>query len=190
MGGPARKSGLKPSGRPSRYLEVNQGLRSKQAGLILIAIAEKQQALGQSAKAIVSFRQALDIFDVDPGPDTAVTATCLNKLSLLLLYRDAFHEAEPLMRRALKIREKIYGEQLHPDLAASLGNLGLLYYRLGDYEEAEESLRRALGILDGLASQGESRVCVECCERPVYSWVALCRPGEIQRRTRFVTTSS
>src|SRR4029077_7563323 len=81
---------------------------------------------------------------------------CLNKLSLLLLYRDAFQEAEPLMQRALKIREKLYGEQRHPDLAASLGNLGLLYFRLGAYEEAEEPLRRALEILDGLAAQDKA----------------------------------
>ena len=57
------------------------------------------------------------------------------------------------MRRALKIREKLYGEQPHPDLAASLGNLGLLYFRLGAYEEAEEPLRHALEILNGLAAK-------------------------------------
>ena len=127
---------------------VDPGPRSKEVGLLLAGIAEAQQAQGQGGEAIASFREALDIFEVDPGPETAVTATCLNKLSLLLLYRDAFHEAEPLMRRALKIREKLYGEQPHPDLAASLGNLGLLYFRLGAYEEAEEPLRHALEILE------------------------------------------
>ena len=134
-------------------LRVNLQPKSQEVGLILAAIAESQQAQGQGAEAIASFRQALDIFEVDPGPETAVTATCLNKLSLLLLYRDAFQEAEPLMQRALKIREKLYGGQPHPDLAASLGNLGLLYFRLGAYEEAEEPLRRALEILNGLAAK-------------------------------------
>ncbi len=131
---------------------VDPGPRSKEVGLLLAGIAEAQQAQGKGGEAIASYREALDIFEVDPGPETAVTATCLNKLSLLLLYRDAFHEAEPLMRRALKIREKLYGEQPHPDLAASLGNLGLLYFRLGAYEEAEEPLGRALEILNGLAA--------------------------------------
>ena len=121
--------------------------------MLLAAIAESQQAQGQSGDAIGSFREALDIFEIDPGPKTPVTATCLNKLSLLLLYRDAFHEAEPLMRRALEIREKLYGERPHPDLAASLGNLGLLYFRLGEYEEAEEPLRRSLEILDSLGGK-------------------------------------
>ena len=129
------------------------GARSQEVGLLLAAIAESQQAQGQGGDAIASFRDALKIFEADPGPEAAVTATCLNKLSLLLLYRDVFYEAEPLMRRALKIREKIYSGQSHPDLAASLGNLGLLYFRLGAYEEAEEPLRRALEILSGLAAK-------------------------------------
>jgi CHAT domain-containing protein/tetratricopeptide (TPR) repeat protein len=120
--------------------------RSRQVGLLLVAFADEQQAQGQRGDAIASLRKALEIFEVDPGPETAVTATCLNKLSLLLLHRNAFYEAEPLMQRALKIREKIYGKQLHPDLAASLGNLGLLYFQLGAYEEAEGPLRRALDI--------------------------------------------
>ena len=132
---------------------VDPGPRSKEVGLLLAAVGEVHQAQGQGGEAIASFHEALDIFEVDPGPETAVTAICLNKLSLLLLYRDAFHEAEPLMRRALKIREKLYGEQPHPDLAASLGNLGLLYFRLGAYEEAEEPLTRGLDILDTLAAK-------------------------------------
>ena len=139
-------------------LRVNLKLKSQEVGLILAAIAEVQQAQGQGGEAIASFREALDIFEVDPGPETAVTATCLNKLSLLLLYRDAFHEAEPLMRRALKIREKLYGDQPHPDLAASLGNIGLLYFRLGAYEEAEEPLYRALEILDQLAAKDAAQL--------------------------------
>ena len=80
---------------------VDPGPRSRVVGLLLAAIAEAQQAQGQGSEAIASYREALDIFEVDPGPEAAATATCLNKLSLLLLYRDAFHEAEPLMRRAL-----------------------------------------------------------------------------------------
>ncbi len=134
-------------------LRAGPGARSQEVGLLLAGIAESQQAQGQGGEAIASFRDALKIFEVDPGPEAAVTATCLNKLSLLLLYRDVFYEAEPLMRRALKIREKLYGEQPHPDLAASLGNLGLLYFRLGAYEEVEGPLRRALEILNGLAAK-------------------------------------
>jgi tetratricopeptide (TPR) repeat protein len=112
--------------RAIAIFSIDPGPRSKQVGSLLVATADAQQAQGQSGEAIASLRKALEIFEVDPGPETPVTATCLNKLSLLLLYRDAFYEAEPLMQRALRIREKIYGKQPHPDLAASLANLGLM----------------------------------------------------------------
>jgi CHAT domain-containing protein/tetratricopeptide (TPR) repeat protein len=125
---------------------TDPGPRSMQVGSILVVVADEQQVQGQANESIASLRKALEIFEVDPGPETAVTATCLNKLSLLLLHRDAFYEAEALMRRSLKIREKLYGKQMHPDLAASLGNLGLLYFELGAYAEAEEPLSRALEI--------------------------------------------
>jgi CHAT domain-containing protein/tetratricopeptide (TPR) repeat protein len=151
------------AGQPAQAIEafrraiaiftIDPGPRSQQVGSLLVAIAGAQQAQGQGGDAIASLRKALEIFEVDPGPETPITATCLNKLSLLLLYRNAFYEAEPLMQKALRIREKLYGKQLHPDLAASLGNLGLLYFQLGAYEEAEEPLRRALDILNALAAK-------------------------------------
>ena len=145
-------------GRAIAIFTIDPGPRSKEVGSLLVATADAQQAQGQGGEAIASLRKALEIFEVDPGPDSPIIATCLNKLSLLLLYRDAFYEAEPLMQRALKIRQKIYGTQLHPDLAASLGNLGLLYYQLGAYEEAEEPLRRALDILNSLAAK-DTAIC-------------------------------
>lgn len=134
-------------------LQINPGPQSQEVGIVLAALAAEKEAEGKRGEAIASLRQALDIFNVNPGPETAITATCLNKLSLLLLYRDALDEAEPLMLKSLRIREKLYGTRREPDLAASLGNLGLLYFRLGSYEEAEESLARSLDILNTLANR-------------------------------------
>jgi CHAT domain-containing protein/tetratricopeptide (TPR) repeat protein len=131
---------------------VDPGPHSKELGLVLVELADACNALGESGQAIVSLRRALNVFESNPGPESPEIATCLNKLSLLLLYRDAFFEAEPLMLRALEIREKLYGRQPNADLAASLGNLGLLYFRLGAYDEAEEPLNRALQILNSLAA--------------------------------------
>jgi tetratricopeptide (TPR) repeat protein len=54
-------------------------------------------------------------------------------------------EAEPLLKRALTIRERTLGPQ-HPDLATSLNNLALLYMDNGHFAEAEPLLRRALTI--------------------------------------------
>jgi tetratricopeptide (TPR) repeat protein len=63
------------------------GPRSKDVGLLLTAMGDTYDAQGQSGDAIASLRQALEIFEVNPGPESPEIATCLNKLSLLFLDR-------------------------------------------------------------------------------------------------------
>jgi len=69
----------------------------------------------------------------------------LNQAGYYLRERARYAEAEPLYRRALEIVEKALGPE-HPDVAASLNNLALLYHRQGRYAEAEPLYRRALEI--------------------------------------------
>src|SRR5260370_1130741 len=61
--------------------------------------------------------------------------------------RARYREAEPLLKRALAIREQQLGPQ-HPDTASSLNNLALLYRAQGKYEQAEPLLKRALAICE------------------------------------------
>ena len=56
-----------------------------------------------------------------------------------------FPQAEPLLRRALSIREQALGPT-HPDVATTLDHLGDLHRQQGQYAEAEPLLRRALSI--------------------------------------------
>ncbi len=56
-----------------------------------------------------------------------------------------FYEAEPLMRRALKIREASFGPD-HTQVAVSLSNLAVLLKDSSRYAEAEPLFRRALAI--------------------------------------------
>ena len=56
-----------------------------------------------------------------------------------------YWEAEESVKRALVIREKALGPD-HPDVAASLNNLALLYYAQGRYSEAEPLYQRDLAI--------------------------------------------
>ena len=57
-------------------------------------------------------------------------------------------KAEPLYRRSLAIREKVYGSD-HPDTEISLTNLAYLLEDQGNYKEAEPSLyRRSLAICE------------------------------------------
>jgi hypothetical protein len=55
-------------------------------------------------------------------------------------------EAEPLMRRALKIDENSYGPD-HPEVATDLTNLASLLKATNRLAEAEPLMRRALRIL-------------------------------------------
>ena len=56
-----------------------------------------------------------------------------------------YDEAEPLHKRALAIREKVFGPN-HPEVAQTLNNLGVLYANEGRYAEAEPLYKRALEI--------------------------------------------
>jgi hypothetical protein len=55
--------------------------------------------------------------------------------------------ARPLLVRALQIRESRLGPD-HLHAAASLSDLGTLFYHMGDYEVARPVLERALQVFD------------------------------------------
>src|SRR2546422_10812580 len=56
-----------------------------------------------------------------------------------------YNEAMPLADHTLRIREKTLGPD-HPDVAASLNNLALLYRTKGQYAQAEPLYQRSLAI--------------------------------------------
>src|SRR6266704_2554145 len=56
-----------------------------------------------------------------------------------------YEQAEPLLQRALTIREKLLGSD-HPDLATSLNNLALFYEKQGKYAQAEAFFQRTLAL--------------------------------------------
>ena len=71
----------------------------------------------------------------------------LSKAGIYLEKRGQYSKAEPLLVRALAIREQ-YLEAEHPDIAMSLNNLALLYGHQGKYEHAEPLYQRALSIVE------------------------------------------
>src|SRR3984893_8260093 len=62
-----------------------------------------------------------------------------------LYEKGRYAEAEPLYKRSLAIREKALGPD-HPDVAASLNNLALLYDQQGRHVDAEPLYKKALAI--------------------------------------------
>lgn len=67
------------------------------------------------------------------------------KAAYYLSQRGQYAEAEPLHVRALGLREQALGPD-HPEVAASLHVLGILYFECGKYAEAEPLCLRALQI--------------------------------------------
>jgi tetratricopeptide (TPR) repeat protein/DNA-binding XRE family transcriptional regulator len=72
-------------------------------------------------------------------------AQLLNKAGWYLVGRALYAQAEPLLQRALTIRERVLGLE-HPDTASTLNNLAVLYFYQGRYEQAEQLLLRALVV--------------------------------------------
>ena len=74
-------------------------------------------------------------------------AEALNQQVVDLYARGRYEEAIPRAERALVIREKALGPE-HPQTAASLNNLALLYQDAGAYGKAEPLYQRALAITE------------------------------------------
>ena len=58
-------------------------------------------------------------------------------------------DAEPLFRRAIEGCEAALGPT-HPDTLGSVNSLGLLYYNMARYADAEPLDDRVVGLLDEL----------------------------------------
>jgi tetratricopeptide (TPR) repeat protein len=74
-----------------------------------------------------------------------LTARLMNQLCVLLSAKALYAEAEPLLRRALAIDEKVFGPD-HPNVVRELNNFATLLQDTNRLVEAEPLMRRALAI--------------------------------------------
>jgi len=81
----------------------------------------------------------------DHAKITEPTARLMSVLGTYLHYKGLYDQAEPLMRRALKIFEDSLGRD-HPNVATQLNNLALLLNDTNRLDKAEPLMRRALKI--------------------------------------------
>gem|GEM_PF-154166 len=111
------------------------------------------QACSRLIQHAQSLARAIDEFRFE-FPEAA---RMLNQAGEYLNERAQFANAEPLFRRALAIREKVFGIE-HESVASSLNNLAGLYYNLGTYAEAESTWSRALTIMENAFGNEDMRV--------------------------------
>src|SRR5262249_27427266 len=94
-------------------------------------------------------------------------------LGVLYLDQGKLDQAEPLLRRALAIREEALGAG-HPDVATSLEALGWLSARQGKVAEAEPLLQRAISTYEA-ALGGDHPDVARCCAKMAH---ACCAQGK------------
>jgi len=83
---------------------------------------------------------------------TPEVAHLLHKAGTYLRERGLYSDAEPLLMRALSMREHYLGTE-HPDTAMSLNKLANLYWYQGKYEQAEPLFQRAISIWEQLGTE-------------------------------------
>ncbi|HLG62436.1 MAG TPA: tetratricopeptide repeat protein [Ktedonosporobacter sp.] len=84
-------------------------------------------------------------------------AELLYKAGCYLRERAQYVEAEPMLQRALEIREHLYGS-LHLTVAESLHELGLLSQAQGNYSLAQAQYQRALSLRERLLGHEHAQV--------------------------------
>jgi serine/threonine protein kinase/Flp pilus assembly protein TadD len=98
---------------------------------------------GQYPQAEALFREALAVRRALADDELAVSES-LNDLAMTLQRKANDHAgARPLLEESLSIRTRRLGER-HRDIAQSLNNLAMLYFRMGELDRAEPLFRRAI----------------------------------------------
>jgi tetratricopeptide (TPR) repeat protein len=94
-----------------------------------------------------SYIESFNLWEKETGLKIIHVAYVANQLSLFLLYANQYDNAEPLLRKALKIHEQYYGPD-HPNISRNLYNLAHLLKSTNRLNEAEPLMHRALKIIE------------------------------------------
>jgi tetratricopeptide (TPR) repeat protein len=112
------------------------------------ALSSALQSLADRESKLTTIEQDYKIAVTDKtkaSADNPDTPYNLNKLAQLYIMRGQYALAEPLLKRSLEIRERVYGPR-HPEVVDALKSLAELYQLSGKSDLAETSLKRARDI--------------------------------------------
>ena len=121
----------------------NTHIRTSQ---LMKVMGELHQARGEYSKAKAFYVQALDIRKKYLEADHTNIYISSIELAQMYLQEERPREAEPLIKNALRISEKVNGHD-HPKTAHALYCLGLTYDLFGKRAEAEKLHQEAFRIL-------------------------------------------
>lgn len=111
------------------------------------ALSSALQNLAERESQLTTIEQDYKtaVADKKNNTDNPDTPYNLNKLAQLYTIRGQYTLAEPLLKRSLEIRERVYGPR-HPEVVDALKSLAELYQLSGKNELAESTLKRARDI--------------------------------------------
>lgn len=112
----------------------------------LLNAATAYRAAGDYATALRHYRQALQIYDGLLQPQDYRYAGLYNNMSILLEKMDKNEEAIAYAKKALAVIETLEGGEM--EMATTLTNLALLYFKVSEAEKAKELLERALALFE------------------------------------------
>ena len=158
-------------------LTVNQGLEPRSAQR---RIAQVEGNLGLAWRRLDDPRKARDYTErslqanlqLAEGRDSAAVARNFESLGNLESDPAA---AELQHRRALQMRERLFGDSSNPELASSYLNLGVLATRANDDRGAADYYSRAVALREKLFAQQNHAHLAEALSR---HGAALCRSGD------------
>jgi len=147
------------------------------AGLALSFRATLSQAV---ACLLLWLLSAGAVASTNEAPDSA-TANGDQPLQIFARFKSAL-DANDLVtageraQRLVAVVEAKYGSNSR-ELVNPLTNLGTVYFRRGEFAEAEAAYRRAVGLIEGELS-GADRMLIRPLEGLGETWLALGRPAE------------
>jgi tetratricopeptide (TPR) repeat protein len=153
---------LEPRAAQRRVAQVEGNL-----GLAWRRLGETGKAREYTERSLQSNQQLAE------GRDSAAVARNLESLGNL---ETDSASATQYHRRALQMRERLYGDSPHPELASSYINLGFLATRAGDDRSAAEYYGRAVVLREKLFAQTAH---AHLAEALIRHGAALCRSGDI-----------
>ena len=118
---------------------------------------------GQSRGNVVTARELLDAgarrLDTELSDQPRIQARLFDTVGRVYMALGLYEQAQPLLERALKIRQTTLGGE-DPEVAESLAGLGILVGRRGGAERSTALLRQALGIQEKVLGPAHPRVAI------------------------------
>ena len=111
----------------------------------LLAQADSLNSVQLCDSAVCLTRLAVDNAVSEPGVTDSLRAALNERLGKSLCAAAQFDQAEPYLRNALELQQRLFGLD-HPDLAATLEDLALVKLRQAKLAYAEYLAREALAI--------------------------------------------